>query len=1274
MSRVNPAAAYYVSQGRSVQRQANRQRAARRRQVRRNYTAARSGYVSQGRAVQRAARSQRVYGVAHPGISRPQAQKVYRQRATQARAQRRQIVSSERAVNRAARQQRRTLERQRVRLQQRLLRNSQAQARQYAVNARHPRKVTAPPPAIRHALERQSLLSAYKRKYPSITSGRGAAPEFDFTTPQLRSLVHKGTLDGRKVSSLKLQQAGVAGAAEAPLLKVLDFVARPLHASASAADAALRHRNVLKAAERGIKGQQHTTYSDVLKDLGVHNKYVRGIGGFGLDVLLDPTSYVTFGVSSVAKQAAIHAGEHAAEAAARRELAAQASRVAEGKITRAEAKKLARQKGIEEGRRVAKAHLSNAAKHGDRKGLHVSVAGAKRTRRLARRVHNPEPRLRPVAPTIRGTSAVGRGVKRGARPIARHPQVIRAGRKVRDAGAQMHAGIRPSGVGRAEEQTRKALVREARAGSERAQRAATGVANKTFKALDAETQAVITDAIERNRLSKVRDVPYRKRMIAKHGLEKGTAKADKHDEELRVVAREIRDFGRGVYRRARRSGALAGTVGERSRTREEVLLFGARVKPKSAEPLKPELAKAEAEFVKARAKLRAATTPQARAGAQRTLKRVSQRITNLRGQISAREAGAKRYAAQTAGLRASRAKRFEREARGYVPRVHVDKLPKSKKAPLPTATQHLVGRTRDEGGPLRESVGVKKPQPGAGKYRSYRASAKRLRETNPEVAAKFSPLTPEVLAHYGRQMATATARSDLNRKIFNEFGTSLREHGPISKADLHAMEKEGTHAVHRLRRGTLEELGPANHAEIALASRGKATRSGGQYAVIRRDLPERSYVRTKGPSEHLIVRGLDRIQNGWKRLALTTPGYLVRNFAGDLFNAYTDENSLRLAKNVLKGRGVLKELGDYERAGRKLGKALPEGKRSLKLTPEQLQSVATELGVKPEELVLAGGKINALQMAVLAEKAGAIRQGRILDLVETRRLSKIRGVKGGTRPFAEAAKRVEDTVRIATFLGGLERGLTVREAATRVAQKHFDYGDLTDFEKTVARRVMPFYTWTARNMPFQAQAIVKAPGKYAHVEAAREEGRKQAGLPVGYEQGLNPFEARQGSIPIKVGGKVYTASLAAPFTDLNDVVNFIRHPTGAPLQKFGEQAGPLKVFGELAFNYSLFYREPIDKAGREKTLTEVPGWAKKIAEVSPQFRKATHMVSDYVDQRTGKTIWAWPRKVDYASRQLPGPAADRAQRARARHLGDQRAWLRRDRPGALDAGPAGQAL
>jgi len=77
--------------------------------------------------------------------------------------------------------------------------------------------------------------------------------------------------------------------------KTLDLFQRMNYASAGAAKALLKPElgeNPLKEAWKGLIGKEKETYSDVLREVGVENKYVRGIVGFALDVALDPFTYV----------------------------------------------------------------------------------------------------------------------------------------------------------------------------------------------------------------------------------------------------------------------------------------------------------------------------------------------------------------------------------------------------------------------------------------------------------------------------------------------------------------------------------------------------------------------------------------------------------------------------------------------------------------------------------------------------------------------------------------------------------------------------------------------------------------------------------------------------------------------------------------------------------------------------------------------------------------------------------------------------------------------
>ena len=81
--------------------------------------------------------------------------------------------------------------------------------------------------------------------------------------------------------------------------RAMDAISRPLYASAGAAKAITKRvktgtweENPLIEAWKGLKGEDKETYSDVLEEAGVENKWVRGGAGFALDIALDPTTYL----------------------------------------------------------------------------------------------------------------------------------------------------------------------------------------------------------------------------------------------------------------------------------------------------------------------------------------------------------------------------------------------------------------------------------------------------------------------------------------------------------------------------------------------------------------------------------------------------------------------------------------------------------------------------------------------------------------------------------------------------------------------------------------------------------------------------------------------------------------------------------------------------------------------------------------------------------------------------------------------------------------------
>lgn len=90
-----------------------------------------------------------------------------------------------------------------------------------------------------------------------------------------------------------------------------------------------------------------------------------------------------------------------------------------------------------------------------------------------------------------------------------------------------------------------------------------------------------------------------------------------------------------------------------------------------------------------------------------------------------------------------------------------------------------------------------------------------------------------------------------------------------------------------------------------------------------------------------------------------------------------------------------------------------------------------------------------------------------------------------TRKFAKANETVERMVRMPMALDTLRRGGSYDEAVARISRYHFDYSDLSSFDEA-AKKVIPFWIWTSRNVPLQAVTQWTRPSVYATYEKIRE--------------------------------------------------------------------------------------------------------------------------------------------------------------------------------------------
>ena len=166
---------------------------------------------------------------------------------------------------------------------------------------------------------------------------------------------------------------------------------------------------------------------------------------------------------------------------------------------------------------------------------------------------------------------------------------------------------------------------------------------------------------------------------------------------------------------------------------------------------------------------------------------------------------------------------------------------------------------------------------------------------------------------------------------------------------------------------------------------------------------------------------------------------------------------------------------------------------------------------------------------------------------------------------------VENRLRGSLFIDRLAKGDTGWDAAKKVFQAHFDYAPegMSQFEKLVMKRVIPFYTWQRNNIPFQLAQMVKQPEKYSGVAkvlrslqgATSEERAEVESLPRHMRE----------RFPIRLGkdkGKTnYLYGIGLPLEDIAEL---------SPQQQLSRMSPLIKTPLELATNRHFYFEKPLE--------------------------------------------------------------------------------------------------
>lgn len=293
------------------------------------------------------------------------------------------------------------------------------------------------------------------------------------------------------------------------------------------------------------------------------------------------------------------------------------------------------------------------------------------------------------------------------------------------------------------------------------------------------------------------------------------------------------------------------------------------------------------------------------------------------------------------------------------------------------------------------------------------------------------------------------------------------------------------------------------------------------------------------------IKMFDSVQNIWKAQALVAPSYHIRNMAGNLWN-----NFLADVKTPA-----------YAMAGN-LQRKMATGK--LSTAEKKLVEEMEQHGV------IGTGQYGGDIAKTIADEVG----GNTLNPFSQRFV--------GYRANRAIGSGIEDNAKIAHFLSKRAEGYGVKEAAQSVKKYLFDYGDLTGVEKGLFKRIMPFYTWTSKNLPLQVQQFIENPGKFSKIATAKKD--IEQGVEQPNEKYMSDYMSSNAPVRVKTdenGNTMYF--LMGQWLPAASALQFLSQP----LQQSIGMATPLaKLPIETLLNKSSFFQNTL---GEYDSLQKFPG-------------------------------------------------------------------------------------
>lgn len=458
----------------------------------------------------------------------------------------------------------------------------------------------------------------------------------------------------------------------------------------------------------------------------------------------------------------------------------------------------------------------------------------------------------------------------------------------------------------------------------------------------------------------------------------------------------------------------------------------------------------------------------------------------------------------------------------------------------------------------------------------------------------------EMMMHRGIAHAQAVSNANMLRQ-FKEFGIKIDDIDPITL-------KENPHIIQALSRAD------ADLSKVGLYRANNAVLSNYWFDKDVADIINRSI--NVNSSDEGIAWFLEKARaftSWWKGMATLTPGFHLRNaqsnntqlflkFGTRAFNPKQSMDALIGTAYALHGEEIFKKL------------KIPE--------PLVKRTLEKRIGDK-----------SIRELAMEAKKSGVISRNIMGFDVETTvkgLASKEKNIKGlnifsneniafkGSRAVGEV---VEATPKFQSMLMDLQDmaervgniGANHIEYAMLEAKKwFFDYGDLTEFEKKYLKTIVPFYTWIRKNIALQLTNIARIKST---VRSMYSIGFKAQGMiSEDYDQSQLPDWMREAGYMVtgQEGDAVRTLaslpgiSFPGPISDLNKLpFRFNVNELGIPIPVYT----PEEVRDEI-----LSSANPVIKSIVNVYLNQDEGWDSFKKRALKDTEQAPRVLSLFLDK------------------------------------------------------------